>query len=82
MEQVDLFIERHGPNERVGARVGVPAWARVARVHGDHDCGERGEPDCDAQKGGSRAGAALRRLAGGLHDSAAGLHFGVRSATS
>ena len=78
MEQVNLLIERHRPNQRVGARVGVRLRrAGSLAVHGDHDCGEYGEPACDAQKGGSRAGAALRRLAGGLHDSAAGLHFGV-----
>jgi hypothetical protein len=39
MKQVDLFIEGHRPNERVGTRVrvGVPVRVRVARVHGDHD---------------------------------------------
>ena len=68
MEQVDLFIEGHRPNERVGARVGVgvPARARVARVHGDHDCGECGEAACGAQEAREprrRSASALGRRA-------------------
>ena len=84
MEQVDLFIEGHRPNERVGARVGVgvPARARLARVHGDQDCGECGHAACDVQKAMGRAGEAHRRLPGGPHDSAAGLHVGAHPATT
>jgi hypothetical protein len=52
MEQVDLFIEGHRPNERVGARVGVPR-ARLTRMHGDLIAANAASPTATRRKPGA-----------------------------